>query len=89
VGDRLSPRAWSDYVNTLVTDNEEWSRFYQRYSRNGPKSKETCTQDCKEMTICRLVTFDSSNLQRCDAIREFLRENNNQENNDGWWEEDF
>lgn len=26
----LSPRAWSDYINTLVTDSEEWSKFYQR-----------------------------------------------------------
>ena len=27
---RLSPRAWSDYINTLVTDIGEWDKFYQR-----------------------------------------------------------
>ena len=27
---RLSPRAWSDYINTLVLDKEEWAKFYQR-----------------------------------------------------------
>ena len=26
----LSPRAWSDYINTLVLDKEEWAKFYQR-----------------------------------------------------------
>ena len=85
-------------------------------------SQEKCSQECKEMIMCRyiydififiykhlffdslfydsiiftdvfvsyrLLTFDSSNLEQCDAIRKLLSQSNEEEENDAWWDEDF
>ena len=77
-------------------------------------SQEKCSQECKEMIMCRytryryihysmillflftdvfvsyrLLTFDSSNLEQCDAIRKLLIQSNEEEENDAWWDEDF
>ena len=40
--------------------------------------------------MCRLLTFDSSELQMCHALKELIKEdvNLNEVDND-WWNEDF
>ena len=87
----MSPLSWSQYVNDLVVNKDEWSKFYKRYTRYGPySSQHPCDETCKENILCRLLTFDSSELQMCHALKELIMEdvNSNELDND-WWNEDF
>ena len=84
----MSPHSWSQYVSRLLTDEAEWSNFYYRLTRSGPMSQE-CDRKCKHMLLCRLVTFDSADTSHCDALEQFLPQDNIiQEDDDDWWDEE-
>lgn len=82
----MSPTSWNKYVNKLVENDEAWALFYKRYSRNGPATDAACDSECKKNTLCRLVTFDSSDKTHCENI---IEKNIDGDESEDWWDEEF
>ena len=83
----MSARAWSDYISRLVTEEAEWARFWARFTRRGPGSAAECAGECRHRILCRLLTFDSSDLEQCEAVRGLVTSSDTDTGNR--WYEDF
>jgi len=86
----LGPESWAGYVWTLVRDETVWQEFYNRYSREGPKTRNKCENECKQEILCRLVTFDREDTKACEKIKEEMKEQlkTNDDDYESWldWE---
>ena len=78
----MSPESWADYVWTLVRDETVWQEFYNRYSREGPKTRNKCQNDCKQEILCRLVTFDREDTKACEKIKEEMKKQSKTDDDD-------
>ena len=91
----LSPHSWAQYAQSLATNDTEWNLFYERYSRYGEFSSHPCHRGCRQDILCRLVTFQSGDDQKCRHIRSLVSQDEeldilaDDDEDDDWWEEDF